>query len=78
MTRDPFLRLALITACSVYFLGVGLVARWLGPVSAILVVVGGVVAATGLTLEAKLTETPAVRSDRPSARRGVPLPRSER
>lgn len=51
MTRDPFLRLALIAAVSLYLVGVGLVDRLLGWPVALCALLGGVAGASLLTLE---------------------------
>lgn len=51
MTRDPFLRLALIAACSLYLVGVGVVDRMLGWPVALCALVGGVAGSLLLTLE---------------------------
>ena len=51
MNRDPFLRLALIALCSLYALGLGLIARYFGVLPLIAVSVGGWVVAGLVTLE---------------------------
>lgn len=50
MTRDPFLRLALIVAVSAYLVGVALVDRMLGWPVALCALVGGVLGAALLTV----------------------------
>jgi uncharacterized membrane protein YoaK (UPF0700 family) len=42
VNRDPFLRIALLAAATVYAVGVALVERWLGPVAMVGVVLLGV------------------------------------
>jgi len=50
MTRDPFLRLALIAACSLYVVGLDLVAYWLGSWAAVFAGLFGAIFALALTL----------------------------
>ena len=51
MIRAPFIRLALLSLCSLYVLGLVLEAIWLGPFWAGVVVGGGVALALALALE---------------------------
>lgn len=58
MTRDPFLRLALIACASVYVVGLVLVAHWLGLFAAFVVYAGGTVLAVCLSVT--LDEAPSL------------------
>lgn len=51
MNRDPFLRLALIALCTAYFVGVVLVAEWLGDRAALSVLLFGVAASFAVSYE---------------------------
>lgn len=50
MTRDPFLRLALIAAVSAYLAAIGVLDRWLGWPVALCALAGGVLGAALLTV----------------------------
>ena len=50
MTRDPFLRLALIACTTAYFVGIAVVARFLGAGAAFFATALGIIGAFALTL----------------------------
>lgn len=58
MTRDPFLRLALIAAVTVWAVGLVVVARFLGWPAAVSAGVVGVLVAAALTVEMRPEEKP--------------------
>lgn len=64
MTRDPFLRLALIVAVSVYLVAIGVVDRVLGWPVAFCALVGGVLGALVLTYEVQPEAAPSERFKR--------------
>lgn len=73
MTRDPFLRLALIAACSLYMIGVAAASRYFGWLPGLLILAFGFGAAYFLSIDLVEDETPAVRTPKGEAqRRGFP------
>jgi hypothetical protein len=63
VTPDAFRRFALVVACTLYMLGLGLVWRWLGPWVAAGVYALGIVHAFLFTVEPEPSKPKVVRTD---------------